>query len=357
MMNIFKRFLQTSAALTLTLAATAQDIHFSQFYAAPLQLNPALTGVMACDMRATANYRNQWSSVTGASNSFQTYQAAFDSKLPVARHDYVGLGFNLYSDRAGSGSFGTVNGTASFSYIKRLSGLRANESHLSAGVYLGIAQRDIKTSTLLFGDMWDGRTSNAEPGKQTIDPDVLALNPAFIYTDMGAGITYFAALNRANTSNYYLGLAFAHLNQPNMAFNRDPKTTYPLYTRINIHAGAELGLGSKFAVVPTALYMTQGPSWQFNLGTSFKVKTGTTRKPQSFSIGGQVRLSNGISGMISDAAIVMARFDSGPLGLGLSYDVNMSSLTPASSGNGSFELSLMYKFFSNRKRKMACPEF
>ncbi|MEX2566596.1 MAG: type IX secretion system membrane protein PorP/SprF, partial [Cyclobacteriaceae bacterium] len=36
-----------------------QDFHYTQFYAAPLNLNPAFTGAMET-MRIGANYRKQW---------------------------------------------------------------------------------------------------------------------------------------------------------------------------------------------------------------------------------------------------------------------------------------------------------
>ena len=40
----------------------SQDIHFSQFYMSPLNLNPAMTGVMNGNIRLTGNYWNQWAS-------------------------------------------------------------------------------------------------------------------------------------------------------------------------------------------------------------------------------------------------------------------------------------------------------
>ena len=42
--------------------ANAQDPQFSQFYAAPLDLNPALTGINQRG-RIGINYRNQWPSI------------------------------------------------------------------------------------------------------------------------------------------------------------------------------------------------------------------------------------------------------------------------------------------------------
>ncbi|HEY8690580.1 MAG TPA: type IX secretion system membrane protein PorP/SprF, partial [Chitinophagaceae bacterium] len=40
--------------------ANAQDPHFSQFFASPLTLNPALTGKFDGTLRVAGNYRNQW---------------------------------------------------------------------------------------------------------------------------------------------------------------------------------------------------------------------------------------------------------------------------------------------------------
>ena len=45
---------------------SAQDPSFSQFFASPLTLNPALTGKFNGDLRAAGNYRNQWPDVNKA---------------------------------------------------------------------------------------------------------------------------------------------------------------------------------------------------------------------------------------------------------------------------------------------------
>jgi len=41
----------------------AQDIHFSQFYAAPLLTNPASTGMSGEGLRVANVYRNQWAMI------------------------------------------------------------------------------------------------------------------------------------------------------------------------------------------------------------------------------------------------------------------------------------------------------
>jgi hypothetical protein len=52
----------------------AQDFHYSQFYAAPLYLNPALTGSTELS-RVGVNYRKQW---PGLAQDFSAYSAYFD---------------------------------------------------------------------------------------------------------------------------------------------------------------------------------------------------------------------------------------------------------------------------------------
>ena len=82
----------------------AQDIHFSQYYASPLTLNPALTGLVNGAFRASFNYRNQWFNIPTLNTiaPYQTYQALVDA--PVLRdklgNDWLGVGGMFYTDKA-----------------------------------------------------------------------------------------------------------------------------------------------------------------------------------------------------------------------------------------------------------------
>ena len=59
--------------LTAT-SVSGQDVAFSQFYANPVYLNPALAGIRICP-RVTLNYRNQYPSL---GDNYVTYNASFD---------------------------------------------------------------------------------------------------------------------------------------------------------------------------------------------------------------------------------------------------------------------------------------
>ena len=52
----------------------AQDAAFSQFFANPIYLNPAMAGSNICP-RLSLNYRNQW---PGIGKTYVTYSATYD---------------------------------------------------------------------------------------------------------------------------------------------------------------------------------------------------------------------------------------------------------------------------------------
>ena len=63
-----------AALFCLSAESFAQDPAFSQFYANPLYLNPALAGSANCP-RVILNYRNQW---PGIAATYVTYSASYD---------------------------------------------------------------------------------------------------------------------------------------------------------------------------------------------------------------------------------------------------------------------------------------
>jgi Type IX secretion system membrane protein PorP/SprF len=79
---------------------SAQDLHFSQFFEAPLLRNPSLAGLFAGDIRVQAVYRNQWSSI---SFPYQTGSLNMEYKFPVGKgDDFFTAGMQFLFDKAGS---------------------------------------------------------------------------------------------------------------------------------------------------------------------------------------------------------------------------------------------------------------
>ena len=329
----------------------AQDIHFSQFYASPLNLNPAMTGVMPCDARVSLIYRNQWASVL-QSKAFNTFSAGAEMKMPVGSGDYYGLGMVLWADRAGSSAMTTVQGSLAGSYLKRLGGRNSPESYLTAGGQIGFSQRSFKLMDLMYGSQWTGeRFDGTLPNGENIGGQRVT------FADINAGLMYFMALDKKNQSNFYVGLAFHHLTRANLALMQNGFDA--LFMKFTVHGGGEFRTGRRFAVIPMAAVHFQGPSVQSNFGTAIKFDfSQRNQSDQAFQVGVQTRLVSSPTGQIaSDALIFMTRLRFGSSHVGLSYDVNISKARPATNMNGAIELSYVYTLCGMRGRPMTCPSF
>ena len=93
-------FLLLAASLTVR----AQDPNFSQFFASPLTLNPALTGKFDGQYRVAGNYRNQWPTIN---NAYITGTTSFDIgilKNYIPEVDQFGVGVMAFSDKSGNGA-------------------------------------------------------------------------------------------------------------------------------------------------------------------------------------------------------------------------------------------------------------
>src|SRR5258708_32603958 len=88
----------------------AQDPAFSQFFASPLTLNPALTGKFNGIIRVAGNYRNQWPQIN---NAFVTSTISVDGNIlgnKISPGDAWGVGIMAMSDR-------TANGILTSNYV------------------------------------------------------------------------------------------------------------------------------------------------------------------------------------------------------------------------------------------------
>src|SRR6186713_693395 len=83
----------------------AQDPNFSQFFASPLTLNPALTGKFDGSFRLAGNYRNQWPSIN---NAFVTKTGSADFHLlrnNLPEIDRWGFGVLFMNDQNVNGAY------------------------------------------------------------------------------------------------------------------------------------------------------------------------------------------------------------------------------------------------------------
>ncbi|MEZ4936267.1 MAG: PorP/SprF family type IX secretion system membrane protein [Crocinitomicaceae bacterium] len=149
---LISRFLKVLVLGLLTVVlfkptdARAQDPHFSQFYANPLYLNPALAGTHGCP-RLNFNYRNQWPALSG---TFVTYSASYDQYFDNLSG---GIGVIATLDQAGKGTINTL--TLSFIYAYHLK--LGRKWRMIFGAQATWNQKFLDWSKLSFGDQIDPR--------------------------------------------------------------------------------------------------------------------------------------------------------------------------------------------------------
>lgn len=299
-------------------SAKAQDPEFTQFYANPLYLNPALAGSNICP-RVAINYRNQWPGISG---TYVTTSASIDRYVFGIKS---GIGLLVTNDNAAQGTLKTTNVSAIYS--KQIQVTR--NFSINAGLQATYGQKSIDWSKLTFGDMIDERRGFV------YNSDEVSARTKRSFVDFSAGAVMF--------SKYvFVGFAAHHLTQPDEGLIYSSK----LPVKFTGHAGATIPVGSKSSettVSPNILYQQQQDFRQLNLG--IYVTKGAL-------VGGLWYRNN-------DAFILLVGFTHGVFKAGYSYDVTVSKLTNASAG--SHEISVGMNFFCKKPkpkyRPSTCPSF
>lgn len=317
----------------------AQDPHFSQFFASPLTLNPALTGRFDGNMRIAGNYRQQWPTI---SNAFQTYTASVDfammqNKLPEM--DRWAGGILALADQQADGVLKNTYYAFSTAYHK---GLDEDGYHQVAVGFQGtFAQKRLNTANLKFEDQLrsDGFTGITA---EIFNPANVNIN----YFDLNAGVM-FSGVTGGNVS-YYAGGSVYHINKPRESFTGADFALQPRYT---VHGGAYFPVGQTTFLHTSVLYQNQSGASETVIGGAFGMNVGSTEVeyPTTFYAGSWFRFG--------DAFIPYIGLEFNSMRLGASYDVNISDLKAVSSSRGGFELSLIYVHRPNTDRPLNCPRF
>lgn len=317
-------------ALGLSYSAKAQDVHFTQFEASPLIINPANTGAFDGDFRASAVYRDQWRSALGAS-AFKTFAFSFD--MPVIRDisidDYLAAGIQLYSDRAGDGNLSNTSALLSVAYHKFL-GSDANKA-ISVGFQGGYSQKNLDLSRLYFGNEfdegnWNNGTSNEFDWLET-KTDGFIIN---------AGITYSQAISK--NFAFVIGAGANNINQPLESFDsRKLSQEVGLGMRYTGQLGVIVGVSERFSIKPAALFQTQSSAMEIVGGSEFHYKLGSDYDlPSSMGVyvGGWYRHEDAI---MATVGIEYKNFR-----IGFAYDYTTSNLKHSTNNNGGFEVAIRY---------------
>lgn len=320
----------------VVLRLNAQDLQFTQFYAAPQFLNPAFTG-LTYEHRFSANYRNQW---PGIKRAFTTYMAAYDYNISSLNS---GVGFFALQDKAGTSNLVTTQFGGNFAYRFKID----KYSEIRAGISVTSAQKKIDNTSLIFNDqLLSG---------QSVSQDALSAQ-SVNYIDLGAGALF-------NTTHFWLGSNIKHLNKPNVSLTGNT-TILPIYA--SIHGGYRFIISTQ-ASGKTKLQ--EFISASFNLRTQEKysqLDIGAYYFKKTITLGLWYRglpLKNykpGYPTRETLAALVGIEIPDKNFRVGYSYDLTISRLG-INNTQGAHEVSMVYEIAKKKKKNkrvlVSCPKF
>jgi type IX secretion system PorP/SprF family membrane protein len=329
--------------LFFSMVSYAQDIHFSQFFEAPLLRNPSLAGIFTGDIRAQIVYRDQWNSFT---NAYRSGSLNAEYKMPVGRgDDFITAGIQMLYDRAGTVALTSSHLLPAINYHKSLSSEKS--TYLSVGFMGGLVQRSIDQSKITTDNQYVGGAYNpAVANGETF------ANSNYWYADASVGASFNTAFGEEQKNSLFFGVGYHHLNRPSNSFYRSANAA--LHAKIVFSGGVRFDVNEQAFFNLQGDYSKQGSASEIIGGAMYGYKFGDSENPDyTIHFGAFLR--------VKDALIPAIKLDYNPFSIGLSYDVNVSQLKTASQGRGGFELSVTYIGFLDRdnssKFKLFCPRF
>ncbi|MFT4737375.1 MAG: type IX secretion system PorP/SprF family membrane protein [Cyclobacteriaceae bacterium] len=318
---------------------SAQDPQFSQYYAAPLYLNPGLTGINQLG-RAGVNYRNQWPSLPVG---FETYSFFVDYNF----EDYnSSVGLIVNTDQEGRVGLRSTSVGLIYAYEARLNDRWTFRPGIQASYY----QRDLNFANLTFGDQFDNTGQIRNVTQEDIGGGLSAR-----FMDFSAGGIIY-------NPDVWIGLSMHHISEPNQSIAGGEA---PLSRKVSLHGGYRFNFSDfgpiraksdrERSFTPTFNYKAQGDFDQLDLGVYF------TLEPIIFGLwyrGIPIKTFRGIAS--NEAIVVMTGITAGKTTIGYSFDYTISNLTIGTGGAHEISLTYQFSFADPRKppreiREIRCP--
>ena len=315
-----KSLITVLLSVLIALSSTGQDAHFTQFYANPVYLNPALAGLRGCPT-VTMNYRNQW---PGIKDAYTTYSTSFDKYSEKLKG---GVGVNVFHDRSGGGRLMTTAASAVYAYQYQIS----KKITIKLGGKATYVNKSIDWNRLVFGDMIDAREGIVYGTQQQFGEPVH-------YADFSAGALLY-------TDYFFGGFAVDHLTKPAEGLLNRYATSLP--RKYTFRAGANIPLGKmrkmNRAISPNIMITKQNEFTQVNVGMYLRLR----------------ELVVGTWYRNKDSFILLAGIETSKFKFAYSYDVTTSGILQQSMGSHELSYSIFIRC-SNKKKKfrtLHCPVF
>lgn len=321
-----------------------QDIHYSQFYNSPLNINPALTGIFNGDQRVVGSMRDQWRQIPVP---YTTFSANYDQKYYTKNRDkgFFGFGAIFNYDRSGDPNYNilNLNLTGSYSYL-----INSNNV-LTGGLLLGFGNEGYDGSQLTWDRQWTGTEIDL-----SLDPGENFNRRRVNYLESGIGINY--RYQKSSRTYLNLGLGAWHLIPPNMTFLASTAGNVNLPVRLAINFETLFKTTEKIDIQVHAIHARQQQYRETLAGglLRFHINQNPGKK-YAIDLGGSFRFLDALVGdIVPTIALHYNQWY-----VGASYDFNLSTFHTTHNINriGGPEVHVRYIITNVQPlgEKKACP--
>ncbi|TRX51868.1 type IX secretion system membrane protein PorP/SprF [Fulvivirga sp. M361] len=299
----------------------AQEPRFSQFYANPVFLNPALAGIAKKDRFIVAHRQ-----LGADSNLFTTSSVSMDGTLGTSS----GWGAQVLRDSQFGGLMNTTSYNISLAHRIKL----GKNNELGLGLKMGIYQKTLDWGRLTFEDQFDERMGLTNSTNEAFGRNSVSNG------DISVGLLY-------TSEHFFGGYSISHINRPKEDFFTE--SDQRLSAKYTLHAGGIINLkhhrkeGHKLS--PNFIYERIGQFEHLNLGMYYGADIWT--------VGTWYRWD--------DALVFSLGMNLNSVKLGYSIDKPLSDST--NTLNTAHEITFAYSFTLVKKQKVKntykgkCPSF
>ena len=362
-------FFQLIALFVLS-NAIGQDLHFSYYQFAPLDVNPANSGAFAGSYRINGIYTNKGFSISP--QGYQTFSLSADAPIirGIRKQDWVGIGFKMdvlnAANNSGTRQLDNLNDPVqaiqnwmfmkiSAAYHLSLDKKQTNIITLGAQVassnrFFNFGNQETRYGMMGLGD--DPEVRYLKANKYGTDSD-----NKLTFRDLNIGLLYNA---RRKKSDFRLGFAVGGILNPrtglysknNQAQSSDTSKVDPERKPIalNIHGEYRMDITPRTSIVPAFYYYSLGKANAFNVNTHAWYQV---NPDMDFKAGAGLGIRN-----VRDLILYLGAEMKG-IQVGLAYDLNIDSRAIGSDGFGGFEICARYlgKIYKKPKVKpvIFCP--
>ncbi len=332
-------------AICASMELKAQDPQFSQFYAAPLYINPAFTGASQFT-RFGVNYRSQWPNLDASFETFSFYADHFVEKYNS------GIGLILTTDREGREGLRSTSIGFSYAYQLQL----GDNLMFRPGIQYSLFNRSAGFQDLVFANQIDPVSGDIDP--TITDPSIIGQDLQVSFGDISVGGMFYSR-------NLFLGVALQHITEPNQSLINE---TSPLPQRFTVHGGYKISLGrgplrkdltytyAERSITPVFQYKSQGPFTQLDIGAFIHLE------PINFGIQYRGVPFNTFENFPNNEALIFTLgVTTNNFNIGYSFDYTLSDLSIDAGGAHEFSLSYVLDFnkpqITPRSRwRIPCPK-